>query len=121
MKIISSILLFVILLRPAFPVLDYVLHYDFIKQELCQNKNVPQMHCNGKCHLKMELAKASDKNECPSSNKKITTAETVLIMDCFYEFDFSVPVVDCPEPDVIYSNLYGHTNFTSVFHPPLFS
>lgn len=29
----------------------------YIAQELCENKARPQMHCNGRCHLKKQLAK----------------------------------------------------------------
>lgn len=46
--------------KPVLPVVEYVVLYDYIKNELCVNKDKPEMECNGKCHLMKELAHASD-------------------------------------------------------------
>lgn len=79
MKFCVYIFLFAVVFRPAFPFLDYLVNYHYITTELCENKNAPEMHCNGKCHLKKELAKAY-KNETPSSNeKKSETTEIVVL------------------------------------------
>src|SRR5690554_7517932 len=51
------------LFKPVIPVLEYVVFYDYIKNELCENKEIAEMECNGKCHLVKELAKASDAPE----------------------------------------------------------
>lgn len=32
----------------------------YIAKELCENKAKPQMHCNGRCHLKKQLAKEQE-------------------------------------------------------------
>lgn len=32
----------------------------YIARELCENKAKPQMHCNGRCHLKKQLAKEQE-------------------------------------------------------------
>lgn len=32
----------------------------YIAKELCENKAKPQMHCNGRCHLKKQLAKQQE-------------------------------------------------------------
>ena len=45
-------------LKPIFPVLDYIINYDYIANELCENKAKPELKCNGKCHLVNELAQA---------------------------------------------------------------
>ena len=36
---------------PLYPVLDYVIHYDYIVEELCENRDKPVLACNGKCYL----------------------------------------------------------------------
>ena len=46
-----------IIVRPAIPMADYVINYKHISQDLCENKDKPWMHCNGKCHLKKEIKK----------------------------------------------------------------
>ncbi|MCQ4035295.1 hypothetical protein [Kaistella montana] len=39
--------------------IDYVMHYDYISQELCANKRKPVLHYNGNCYLTKELTKIS--------------------------------------------------------------
>jgi len=57
---VSYILLIIyglIIISPAIPMADYVINYKHISQDLCENKDKPWMHCNGKCHLKKEIKK----------------------------------------------------------------
>lgn len=44
------------LVKPAIPFLEYVINYDYIVKELCENKEKPELKCNGKCHLAKQLA-----------------------------------------------------------------
>ena len=70
-KRILFLLALFMLIKPALPVLDYVVNYEYISKVLCVNKAKPKLQCNGKCHLMKELAKTAE-NEVPiSSNKKI--------------------------------------------------
>lgn len=36
-----------------------MLNYDYISEELCENKDKPELQCEGKCYLKQSLAEAS--------------------------------------------------------------
>ena len=57
---------------------DYVVNYKHISQDLCENKDKPEMHCNGKCHLKKEIKKVLG-NENPG--KKKTTLPTLKLKE----------------------------------------
>lgn len=35
--------------------LYYYLNKEYIAQQLCENRNRPEMHCNGKCYLTKQL------------------------------------------------------------------
>ena len=59
-KNLVFILIIAIFLKPIFPVIEYVVNYEYISKVLCENKAKPMMHCNGKCHLMKELAKAAE-------------------------------------------------------------
>jgi hypothetical protein len=108
-------------LKPVLPVLDYIVNYDYIANELCVNKAKPQLHCNGKCHLMQELAKAAEEQK-QQSDKKMAQHETEVLF-CQIPFDFSFsysfvfPVV---KNETAYNNLYSHSNAVSFFHPPAF-
>jgi hypothetical protein len=49
---------------------DYEWNKEYISKTLCENKNKPQSHCNGKCHLKKQLAKEEKRENAPANNLK---------------------------------------------------
>jgi len=118
-KAVVFIALF-ILSRPLLPVMDYIINYDYIAKELCENKEKPELHCNGKCHLAKELAKASE-DEKPVSEKKAAHAQMeILFFQTVLQFAFLPNVsvntsVAMPE----YCNSYSHLDASSFFHPPV--
>jgi hypothetical protein len=111
------------LVKPIFPVVDYVVNYQYISKELCVNKAKPELKCNGKCHLMKELAKASEDEKPISSNKKDNSKHEIEVL--FYQelqpiiasqiYFHSNSLVENN-----YSNNYFHLTSCSVFHPPIF-
>ena len=111
-------------LKPVFPAIDYVVNYHYISTVLCENKNKPELKCCGKCHLKKELANASEGEKPTSSNKKDTSKQEVEVL--FFQNIKSLVMVQIYFQDTIsigdnYSNLYFHLNGCTVFHPPTIS
>ena len=47
----------------------FELNKNYIASELCENRDKPMMHCNGKCYLmkKLKQAEEKEKAEQPSS------------------------------------------------------
>jgi len=117
------IILFSLLLKPVFPLLDYAINYEFIKTELCVNRNNTIIGCNGKCYLVKELAKASETENPMNTDKKNSvkqifellffTESTNLLPEKFL-FTFSNNVKNT------YSDLYFYTIIQKYFHPPTF-
>ena len=109
-------------LKPILPVLEYVVNYDYIVNELCENKSKPELKCNGKCHLTKELAKASEGNSDNSSDKKITFEQTEIVF--FQEIKpieiRQIYFLNKTSIGNNYSNLYFHLNDCAFFHPPTF-
>ena len=107
-------------MKPVFPLVDYVVNYEYISKVLCENKTKPELKCNGKCHLMKELAKASEEEKPISSDKKMMyfEFETVFIQELphfeWNDFGFSAPKT----VNAIYSDLYCYKRVTTVFHPP---
>jgi len=111
------------LLKPAFPVCEYVVNYDYITTVLCVNKAKPQMHCNGKCHLMKELAKEAESEKPISSDKKgIAQEAEVLYCEVIPQWELQLfPDCSTVERNTHYTNLYSHLDSHSVFHPPIFT
>ena len=49
-----------VLVQPALPVLEYLLNYDYIVNELCENRDKPILTCNGLCYLGDQVEKQLD-------------------------------------------------------------
>ncbi|MFY8067266.1 MAG: hypothetical protein RSE15_12720 [Flavobacterium sp.] len=121
-KIVLLISIF-ILARPAIPFLEYIVNYDYIVKELCENKEKPALKCNGKCHLMKELAKTAEDDKNTSSDKKQNVKQEIEVL--FYQ-DFKS--LSCSNSYVftnnkinsVYQNLYALTAIQSTFHPPTF-
>lgn len=45
------------LLQPSLPILEYIVNYDYIINELCENRDKPILTCNGKCYLGDQVEK----------------------------------------------------------------
>ena len=49
--------------QPLYPILEYVIHYDYIVEELCENRDKPVLACNGKCYLGKQISATEKKNQ----------------------------------------------------------
>lgn len=51
------------LVQPAVPILEYLIHYDYIVNELCENRNKPILSCEGMCYLGDQVEKQLDTHD----------------------------------------------------------
>lgn len=122
-QIIFIIIGILFLIKPVIPVLEYVVNYEYIANELCVNKDKPELKCNGKCHLKKELAKVSEEEKPQSQDKKNQTSE-IEVLYLYYVADYNFSPTFCFSQNNInfyYLNLYKGVCTNSTFHPPVLS
>jgi hypothetical protein len=101
----KNVILFVavlMLVKPLWPLAEYVVNYDYIIENLCENKDKPQMNCDGKCYLAKQLAKESeDKEKNPFDGEKSNTEiQHVVFFQNLSPFDLETCINDS-----------GYTNF----------
>ncbi|MGO3182408.1 MAG: hypothetical protein ACTIJ9_06195 [Aequorivita sp.] len=108
------------LTKPLWPVLDYVANYDYIVTTLCENRDKPELECNGKCHLSKELAKeagADDKNPLNKTSK--TEIPQFIISEDIQEYAFvSETDITSTEKTGYKSNLSASLYISKILHPP---
>lgn len=46
------------LFHPFYALLEYTINKQYISQTLCENRNTPQLHCEGKCYLAKRVVQA---------------------------------------------------------------
>lgn len=120
MKKTIFIVVIFILIKPILPVVDYIINYDYISTQLCENIAKPELKCNGKCHLKKELAKEAKKDN-PKSNEQKNNPITFEVLYCENISDFSFNPLKLMKQKVLtqYNCIYFRINSASIFHPPI--
>ena len=94
----------------------YALNKDYVAKVLCENKNKPKMHCNGKCHLKKQLKEQDKKENSPVNNIK-EKYEVQFFSDLKYKIS-PICVLLKIEHFAVYTSGKSSSHLLSVFHPP---
>jgi len=98
-------------------VAEYYANKDYIAKNLCENRDKPKMHCDGKCCLKKKLAKEGKEQAPTSRNQKseevVTLFYTETQIEVIARYATSLPV-----HYYSYNELSTSSFHHSVFHPP---
>ncbi len=101
--------------------LDYSLRKDYIAKNLCQNRTRPSMHCNGKCYLSKQLAKAAEQKEAQQKNTIVSS-----IIDLYCQIGKLAAIPKCELflyeiPNHFFLPIiYLESFFSKVFKPPTY-
>ena len=106
------------------PYIEYLVNYNYIANELCVNKDNPEMHCNGKCHLKKELEKTV-KTATPIENDNENPVVVVSNDENFallnkYKVWVSAPLFELENNYKHINTLLSNDIYHNIFHPPQF-
>ena len=121
MKNVIIFIAFVMLSRPLWPIVEYMINYDYIVTRLCENKDKPEMECNGKCYLTKQLAKeAAGEEENPFGNNSYKTEiPHFIIAEKLPEFRFaSILAADSHKNSGYKPDLYTSPFISEILHPP---
>ena len=92
----------------------YVSPLDFIEQ-FCENKDKPELQCNGKCHLKEVATKSSPNDKVPSEYITFKDFSVFVVSN----FSYRLLKIRKNNKNIIqYNNLYAFIDKPSVYHPP---
>lgn len=119
---ISILLAFTFLVQSAsklFIIADYQINKEYISKNLCENKNKPKMHCNGKCHLAKRL-KNQDKKENSPTNQLKEKLELQFFSNNNFEFN-NTPISEKSELNSNYLLSNYSIYLESLYHPPQFA
>ena len=88
MKQVVLFVAILMLIKPLWPLAEYVVNYDYIVENLCENKDRPFLNCDGKCYLAKQLAKESDNDKNPfESRSSKMDIQFVVSMDTVFDLD----------------------------------
>lgn len=129
MRIMGTILLLTVLLSKTIYSVFWQVNFHFNQKEIvrmeCENKNRPELHCNGKCYLAKQLQKADNllderREESSKSLVNLKWMETSLFAcpeTIVMKLDQSIiSLNETSNFNVV--NFYHFENGLSCFHPP---
>nr|WP_295926123.1 hypothetical protein [uncultured Dyadobacter sp.] len=99
--LIAYILLLAIMLPTLSPwgtIAYFKLNREYIAKVLCENRNRPQMRCNGKCYLAKKLKQQQEKQDKETSEKVRNTPVIQLFTPSTNTYSFESAAVSFLEP-----------------------
>lgn len=117
-KLLTILLIIGVLLQSGSQVVivaQYYANKDYIAKNLCENRNRPAMHCEGKCCLKKRLAKESKESQSPRNQREEQV--TLFFETPSINIHYPAPASVGQQYDT--HNDAAHSGFSpSIFHPP---
>lgn len=101
--------------RTVVPFLGYAMNYEYIAEQLCENRDKPELHCNGKCHVAKEVQTQSDKEKQEGTKERVQSVD----WSCLLLMSQLEPVL--PSREMSYTTIEFPLLFspaTPPFHPP---
>ncbi len=120
-KVLCFFILFSILSsfsKEAVLFFTYQLYQNTIEQRFCINKNQPQKHCRGRCHLKTALKEENKKSPTPSSLPKTEISDKPVWINTQLMPLQNDPLFAGRQKNFIYLAPVGKDASQDVFHPP---
>lgn len=97
---------------------EYTFKNKAFIEKYCENKNKPELKCNGKCHL-AKIAKETQKEN--SEKQSFFDIEITFFQNIEKDFIFFNPYLSLKKIYWNYLNFYSLTTFSEFDHPPQFS
>lgn len=95
----------------------YQLNKDYIASEICVNRFIPGSDCQGKCHLRKELQKDTErKKEVP---RQQNTTDMIVFHTVLLPSASAIPQKEKNKHCLYLAGVYTSPDF-SIFHPPSF-
>lgn len=84
-------------------------------EALCENKDKPELKCNGKCELKKVTESSRNNEKAPS--QLIDFKDILLYKEAPFSYSFRTTIIK-NENLFLYLNNYSYLQVNSSFHPP---
>ncbi len=108
------------IVQPALPVLEYMLNYNYIVSELCENRDKPILTCNGKCYLEKQVEQQlnlSHNKEAPNP-PKVDYEKFISINEA--HLNYALTDINQFHTSPYYHNKLNEYNLpNSIFRPPI--
>ncbi|PHR69274.1 MAG: hypothetical protein COA67_11135 [Lutibacter sp.] len=107
----------VAMLQPIMPLIEYNLNKEYIVSVLCENRNKPELACNGKCYLEKRLKESKSQDSHNHSIPQIDLSKyPVSLLDFTTYNTKEFKIFDSEQLHVI--EFTSQDFYTSLLKPP---
>ena len=110
------------MVRPVLPVIEYYMNYDYISQELCENKDKVYLNCNGNCFLEKQLKKLNPigQDQKPVALIVFNLKDYPISTLDFFTFKFKPIFYSSDLEHPFFWNIFKKSDFeVKIFRPPI--
>ncbi|MGB5242101.1 MAG: hypothetical protein WBN16_06805 [Lutimonas sp.] len=108
------------IIQPAIPILDYLLNYNYIANQLCENREKPVLACNGKCYLEKQISKQNpEQNSSIPLPPKIDLEKFLTIKSSCFSYQF-MSIFNVYQEYRYQNNLIENISLLPLLRPPSF-
>ena len=97
----------------------YQVNKTYIAQKLCENRNKPKMHCNGKCQLRKKMQQLDQ--ESPSNSSVPVKIDKIAILEFLLpenQATLNNPFSILKKPIIFYDKQYTFSYSNYLLKPP---
>ncbi len=104
--------------------LDFEIRRDYIVANLCDNRNRPQLNCNGKCFLAKKLAAVQEQEKKQAENNflsRLISLPSETPVQILFNFEHRSFEMRVRNSFAFHSRMLGKDIQRRIFHPPIFA
>lgn len=97
----------------------FELNRNYISSNICENRDKPWMHCNGKCYFMKKIKQAEDDEKKETAKDNLSRLEITFFQEPF-SLSFLTPVIlnNKQQAFANYTYHYSSHYIDTIFRPP---
>lgn len=111
----------IMLVRPLWPIVEYLTNYSYIVEVLCENRDRPELDCDGKCYLSKLLAEQRrDQDKNPFGEQRSPAeVQPLVYFQALPPFNLGTRYQENASPISHHAPaLHGLLSLVDIDHPP---
>ena len=95
------------------------LNQNYIATQLCENRNKPWMHCNGRCYFMKKIRQAEENERNKAAKDNLSRVDTIFFEEpARYDGTWNTGVVIKSKLPQVADDHYCGSFYSRIFQPP---
>lgn len=105
------------MIQPIMPLIEYNVNKEYIASVLCENRNKPELACNGKCYLNKKIKESKNHKSHDHSIPQIDLSKYPVAPISYFVYSIKDPKLIVKK--IFFSKVKSPSKYnSSIFKPP---